>query len=198
MARDHTVSFLEEAKLLRDTAAHESLERIRADRSKAPPRVKPLLEYLEGHLFEKSLNVNHLKQACGIRDNSIALLFHAQVGQSPKAYISERRLETAAKLLRESDLRIWQISELVGYSGLAVFGKAFARWSGQRPGRFREEARELVAAGEDPFEGPVDDQYLRMALAGALPTRQACSLIRRLLTIYRGAGAEARAPDQDS
>ena len=185
--RDHP--FLLEARSLLEAAASESLARIREHRTGASARLKPLLEYLEEHLFDKGLNVNQLKQACGVRDNSIALLFHAHVGRSPKAYITELRLETAARLLRDSDLRVWQIGELVGYSGLAVFGKAFARWSGMRPAAYREQARDLTGDEEDPLAGTIDDRYLRMAVAGALPTRQARALIRRLLDIYGPPGA---------
>ena len=167
--RDNT-HFLVETRSLLEAAASESLARIREHRTSASPRLKPLLEYLESHLFDKGLNVNQLKRACGVRDNSIALLFHAYVGQSPKAYISELRLETAARLLRDSDLRVWQIAELVGYSGLAVFGKAFARWSGMRPAAYREQARDLTGDEEDPLAGTIDDRYLRMAVAGAPST----------------------------
>ncbi len=176
--------FLVEAQSLLEVAAGPSLARIREDCDAAPTRLRPLLEYLEDHLFDKRLNVNYLKQACEVRDNSIALLFHSQVGQSPKAYITELRLETAARLLRDSDLRIWQIGELVGYSGLAVFGKAFARWAGVRPVAYRLRTREPTSGEEDPLAGEVDERYLRMAVAGTLPRGKALALIRRLLEIY--------------
>lgn len=126
-----------------------------------------------------------------MRDNSIALLFHAHVGQSPKAYITELRLETATRLLRDSDLRVWQIAELVGYSGLAVFGKAFARWAGVRPAAYRQQVLDQAADEEGPLAGKVDDRYLRRAVAGTLPSRQARALIGRLLEIYGPPGDAA-------
>lgn len=149
------------------TAATPSLERIRRDRADAPKRLEPLLEYLEKHLFDRSLNVHQMKMACGIRDNSVAILFHSQIGQTPKAYISSRRMETAARLLRGSDLKIWEISELVGYSGLGVFSKAFHRWAGQRPLSYRRQDD----AGPHPSDLPIpsasaDGEFLRSPLVG--------------------------------
>ena len=170
-----------------ETAATPALERIRSDLERVPPRLRPLLEHLETHLFDPALNVSNLKRACGIRDNSIAILFHAEVGHSPKNYISDRRLETAALLLRETQLRVWQIGELIGYSSLGVFSKAFNRWSGQRPKAFRKRSRErLREGGETQLARPVvtDGERLRLALAGKLDSQDAEVLIRRLLELY--------------
>ncbi len=167
---------------LLETAASDALARIRRDRELVVEKLKPLLEYLEGHLFDPRLNVHQLKQACGVRDNSIAIRFHSQVGHSPKAYITDRRMETAVTLLRDTELRIWQIADMVGYSGLAVFSKAFARWAGQRPKAFRRQVRE--AADKDGANVPTSKRELSMALAGTLPVPQACGLLKRLHAIY--------------
>lgn len=175
---------LDDAQSLRDAAAREALDRIRRERDRVHPKLRPLLAYLERHLFDPQLNVNQLKRACEIRDNSIAILFHSQVGTSPKVFISERRLETAARLLSDSDLRVWQVGELVGYSGPGVFSKAFRRWAGLRPQSFRARARKLQAAEEPPADDSFSDEDLRQALAGTLPLRRARVLLRRLSEIY--------------
>lgn len=149
------------------TAASPTLERIRQDRVEAPKRIQPLLAYLEKHIFDRALNVHQMKVACGIRDNSVAILFHSQIGQTPKAYISSRRMETAARLLRGTDLRIWEISELVGYSGLGVFSKAFNRWAGQRPLNYRRQGGIVPLPTDLPIASPPFDRgFLHSTLAG--------------------------------
>ncbi len=178
----HSTTAFNEAEELLRSAMQPSLERIRRDRDRVSSRLRPLLEYIEQHLFDRRLNVQHLKQACGIRDNSIAILFHSQVGHSPKSYISERRLETASRLLRDTDIRVWRISEMVGYSGLGVFSKAFNRWAKQRPNAFRRQARDL-ACSQPP--GPLpNDELMDRALAGSLSHQEASRLLQRLLEIY--------------
>ena len=159
MLTDHSYQLLK-------TAAVESLERIQLDRAKAPQRLKPLLAYIEEHLFDPTLDVNHLKRACGVRDNSVPIQFHSAVGRPPHGYIEDRRLETACRLLADTHLKIWQISELLGYSSIQVFSRAFSRWSGQRPTLFRKKARRGGAGDADDAQGE-GRRYQRSVVATA-------------------------------
>lgn len=171
-----------------EAAAVESIERIRSDHSKAPQRLKPLLAYIEEHLFDPSLDVNQLKRNCGVRDNSVPIQFHSAVGRPPHGYIEDRRLETACVLLGNSNLKIWQISELLGYSSIQVFSRAFSRWSGQRPTSYRKKARQRRDMGESApkLEESLTarTETLRRALAGELSLDEANALIARLRQMY--------------
>ncbi len=189
-------------KLLAE-AARESIERIQLDRRKAPQRLKPLLAYIEENLFHPTLDVNQLKRSCGVRDNSVPIQFHSAVGRPPHGYIEDRRLETACRLLAETHLKIWQISELLGYSSIQVFSRAFSRWSGQRPTLFRKKARRGSdpepgreerprASGDKRFDRSlIAAESLRKALDGELPAEEAQTLIERLLTLYPGSRESA-------
>lgn len=174
---------LDSPKDLLRSAASDTFDRIREDQEQVPSRLKPMLAYIEDHLFDRTLNVNRLKKACGIRDNSVAIHFHAAVGQPPHAYISHCRLETAARLLRDTELPVWKISDLLGFSSIQVFSRAFFRWSGQRPTSFRRKARE---EGEqaDVAESRQTEEYWRRAMSGALRDEEAARLIQRLLELY--------------
>lgn len=163
-------------------AARGTFSRIRNDQKRASKKLRPLLRYIEANLFSPSLNVHRLKQACRIRDNSVTIKFHSEIGQPPKTYISSRRLETAARLLTQTNLLVWKIAELVGYSGLGVFSKAFNRWAGQRPNAFRRQMRE-VDQSEVP-SGLVSPSFLRRAVAGELSTEDAKWLVAKLLEVY--------------
>lgn len=163
-------------------AARISLATIRHDRDRASRRLEPMLRHIEVHLFDPALNVQSLKKACGIRDNSIAIQFHREMDLAPKAYISQRRMETAARLLIETDLRVWKVADLVGYSSLGVFSKAFHRWAGQRPNAYRKQMRGL--RGDDVPSPWLQPELLERAVEGQLSTEEATWLIRRLLRQY--------------
>lgn len=178
MNHDH----LEHLAPILDEAAAPTLERIRADCKRASSkRVRKMLQHIETHLFAQVLNVSTMKQACGIRDNSVVIHFHKQIGNSPKQYISERRGEVAARLLEETRLTVWKIGELVGYSNLGVFSKAFARWAGKRPMAYRKEHQRK--SGQETDRSNV----LARALAGRLTQTEAGALLRRLRELYPGA-----------
>lgn len=183
MLTDHSRQLLE-------TAAAESLERIRLDRARAPQRLKPLLAYIEDNLFDSTLDVNQLKRSCGVRDNSVPIQFHSAVGRPPHGYIEDRRLETACSLLSNTNLKIWQISELLGYSSIQVFSRAFSRWSGQRPTQFRKKAKMEQNRSEGKAGRGNEKHYffgpdsIRKALSGELSQEEAKALVGRLLKLY--------------
>jgi AraC-like DNA-binding protein len=175
---------METPEKLLEIAAEPALTRIRKDHERASDRLCPLLKYLEDHLFNPDLNVNQLKIACGIRDNSIVIVFHNEVGQTPKTYITSLRLETAARLLRDTHLKIWQISDLVGYSALGVFSKAFDRWSGLRPQHYRKKRRQSRSQNQlHPME-VFDNHLLERALTRRLDVPEVHRLIHHLCELY--------------
>ena len=165
----------------RDRVAVEVMLRIRRDRRRATGRIAQMLGYIERHLFVPEANVTTMRRACGITDNAMAIRFHHEMGETPKHYITARRMETASRLLLETNLKIWQIGVLVGYSTIGVFSKAFYRCSGQRPQAFRTQRQ------TDPLPGPGPDMC-RKALAGELDEGEALEFLAYLTRLYPTAG----------
>lgn len=74
--------------------------------------------------------------------------FTQLVGASPLAYVAARRLEQAARLLRESEQPLGEIAGAVGYESEFALSRAFKRERGVAPGRYR--ARHRAAVTLDP------------------------------------------------
>ena len=172
-------------------AAQPALNKVRRHKERISPKLQPLLDHIEHHLFDPTLNVAKLKQACRIRDNSIAIRFHKEVGLSPKVFLSQLRLETASRLLVHSELRVWQIGSLVGYSSLGVFSKAFHRWAGQRPNAYRRQIRSLD--GQNLSSQWLQTDFLRRAIAGELEPEEAQALLLKLHSLYPAPPPTAKA-----
>lgn len=164
-------------------AADPTLERIRRDRERAPAQIRPLLAYLETHLFDPALDGTRLKQACGVRDNTLPISFHKALSLPPYAYIESCRLDVACRLLRGSRLKVWQIAQLVGYSTLQVFSRAFHRWSGVRPSVYRQRhpPESLDDGRRSP---PISMETLVKAVEGSLEKHEADELSRLLANLY--------------
>jgi AraC-like DNA-binding protein len=59
------------------------------------------------------------------------------LGTTFQAVLDEVRHDAAQQLLRLTDLPLTQIAASLGYSDVASFNRAFRRWAGTTPGRFR-------------------------------------------------------------
>lgn len=136
-------------------AARQSLARIRRDRENAPEDLKPLLRFLEEHLFELTTNVKRLHELYPGPDPVRRL---QKLLGAPHAYIEDRRLETARRLLDEPRLKVREVAELVGYSSVQVFSRAFRRWSGERPTVFRDRDRSAVRVPAARLDASLDPE----------------------------------------
>jgi AraC-like DNA-binding protein len=68
------------------------------------------------------------------------------------------RVETARALLADTSLKVEAVGQSVGYSQAAAFSKAFRRWVGDSPARYRErcagKTRAALAPAHDPGARP--------------------------------------------
>lgn len=167
----------------RDRAAQESLERIRRDRQRAGGRVRPLLDHIAAHLFDPELRVRRLKEACRARDNSIVLRFRDEVGVPPSVYIRERRMETAASLLRDTRILVGRIGELVGYPEPVTFTRAYKRWAGRSPVLYRRQAARSPGAAARPYDR-WSTALLRGAVVEELPAERAAAALAQLRFLH--------------
>ncbi|MBD2845111.1 helix-turn-helix domain-containing protein [Paenibacillus sp. IB182496] len=68
----------------------------------------------------------------------LSRLFKRETGRSFSDYVTEIRLEQAARLLRETNLKIYAISEQTGYRDVRHFYKLFKSYAGCSPSEYRE------------------------------------------------------------
>lgn len=64
-------------------------------------------------------------------------LFKREVGMSFTAYVTQVRMEEAARLLRETDEKTYRIAEATGFSDPNYFSYVFKRHFGLSPSKFR-------------------------------------------------------------
>lgn len=174
-----------EAVLAREAAALPIREEIARLAVGTKPKVAAMLVYISAHLFDPKLSVSRIRKACHLRDNSIALQFHDQLGSPPARMIASWRQAVAAKLLAESELPVWKIANLLGFSSIQVFSRSFFRIFGTRP---RDYRRRPVSKEVD-FSASISTaarhpDLLERLLAGDAADHEAAEVISRLLEKY--------------
>lgn len=105
-------------------------------RRDAPGWLAIVLEYLhDGPPTQMSLE--ELAQEAGVHPAHLARVFRRHAGCSVGQYLRRIRLERAAVLLRASERSISAIAMDCGFYDQSHFTRAFKRWSGMTPRRFR-------------------------------------------------------------
>jgi len=61
-----------------------------------------------------------------------------ELGRSPMQHLTSLRIERAQQLLDSTQDKIEAIAEQIGFENAPVFSRAFKRWVGQSPKRYRE------------------------------------------------------------
>ncbi len=96
-----------------------------------------------------------------------------------RSYVTKARLETGARMLRDTGLRVGDVSNLLGYSDRMVFSDAFLRWTGMRPKEFRRRCRATAAEGRAGEELHCL-AFLEDLRQGRLDSRRAARLLAAL------------------
>ncbi|MCP4548566.1 MAG: helix-turn-helix domain-containing protein [bacterium] len=175
--------FQDQAEALLIKAAEETMKRIREDRVRISPHLKPLIGYIADHLFDVDFQVKRMLAECSVRDHTIPTQFATQMGLAPRDFVIDCRLEVAARMLRSSDLPVWRIGMSVGYAGLNSFSRVFKSRYGMGPRDYRKAAKGDVPADTPALAELLTADELEEALAGNLDPADAESLAHRLRAI---------------
>lgn len=98
------------------------------------------LKYISTH-FSEQMTINDLAQHLHLSPNHVCKLFKAHLNSSPQNILINYRLDTARKLLTNSNYPITEIAEYVGYLDNRHFSQVFKKHVGYTPSRYRELTR---------------------------------------------------------
>jgi LacI family transcriptional regulator len=87
----------------------------------------------------KPLQVNDIVIASGLSHRSLNDQFHAELGSSIIQQLTRARIDTICQLLTNTDMRIHQIANTVGYEDDRHFSRYFKRATGLTPQAYRRK-----------------------------------------------------------
>ena len=103
----------------------------------SPDLFKRVLDDME-HSFSQEYDASRYAQMLNFSTSRFNHLFKKQVGQSPYMYILSLRIDNAAALLEETDIKIKDIAEKCGFKDPLYFTQAFKRMRGRTPTQHRK------------------------------------------------------------
>jgi AraC-like DNA-binding protein len=106
--------------------------------------------------YAESLDLDALARRAGYSRYHFLRAFREAYGETPRTYLTRRRIERAKDLLRSVNLTVTEICFMVGFSSLGSFSSRFTELVGVTPTAYRETA---VRDGGPP---PIPGCYLMM------------------------------------
>jgi AraC-like DNA-binding protein len=103
--------------------------------------------------YGSPLDLEAMAREAGYSRFHFARAFAAAYGESPRAYLTRRRIERAKELLRTANLSVTEICLLVGFSSPGSFSSRFRALVGQSPTDYRAAA--VASGGPPPIPGCV-------------------------------------------
>ena len=84
-----------------------------------------------------NLSLDELARLSHMSTSSFKRKFNAVYNESPKKYISRKKIEKAAHLLKSKDQRVADIAYDVGFESVATFNRNFSNTYGKSPSEYR-------------------------------------------------------------
>jgi AraC-like DNA-binding protein len=118
----------------------EPLEQEAEDAFLSPPRalVNAIRESLKPYLHMPDLSVDKAAEICGFKERELRARLHA-LDTSLSREIALLREEKAIRLLVQTDAKISEIGDAVGFGDPTSFARSFRRWTGMSPKEYRQK-----------------------------------------------------------
>lgn len=92
-----------------------------------------IAEYIEKNYSNQDLSVTEISKQMGYSPNYIGSTFKKEFGTSINDYINKYRVIMAKELMKDSDMKMYEISYAVGYADQHYFSKVFKKYEGVSP-----------------------------------------------------------------
>lgn len=96
--------------------------------------------YIDNH-FKENLTLDQLAGMVHMSKYYLSHSFRKEFQTSPISYLISRRIQESRFLLRETDLRLSQIAQILGFSSLSYFSQSFRRLENMSPLEYRRQQR---------------------------------------------------------
>ena len=108
--------------------------------------VKKALDYIHSeYMFD--ITVSELSERLNLERTYFSVIFKKKMGVSPKQYLLDYRMNTAASLITQGNINVSVVARSVGYTDLYNFSKMFKRHFGVSPTNY---AKKIYKLGDGP------------------------------------------------
>ncbi|MET3699653.1 AraC family two component transcriptional regulator [Bacillus oleivorans] len=96
-----------------------------------------ILQYIDDYLSHE-ISLKNIADHVFLNPQYVGQLFKSELNQTFTEYITEQRLKRAKKLLKETNLKVYEVAQLSGYKSPKHFMTVFKHEVGMTPVQYRE------------------------------------------------------------
>lgn len=100
--------------------------------------ITELIQYTKKH-YRDDLTLKKIGEIFSYNSAYLGKKFRKETGKNYLAFLDEVRMEKAVEILRHSNLMVYEVAELVGYSNVDYFYKKFKQYHHVSPNEFRKQ-----------------------------------------------------------
>jgi two-component system, response regulator YesN len=113
---------------------------IEKSKNGVPKSIRVVIQYIDTHYYEE-ITLKQISDLVFLNQWYFSELFKEKIGVHFTDYLINLRIQKAKDLLKQMDLKTYQISEMVGFNDSAYFCNIFKKITGITPGDYRKTIR---------------------------------------------------------
>ncbi len=114
-------------------------DNIEIGKSRYGKSIHEALNYIQNHYNDSSLSIEIVASTVCLSTSYFSTIFKNETGTTFTDYLIQLRMKHAKELLSNTNLKMYEISSLVGYDNAAYFSVAFKRYWGHSPSKFQNK-----------------------------------------------------------
>jgi len=95
--------------------------------------------YYIDHNYQNNIKLETIAPLFGYNSAYLGKIFNKAVNESFNSYVDHIRIEHSKELLKANKLKVYEISERIGYKNVDYFHKKFKKYVGMSPAEYRKE-----------------------------------------------------------
>ena len=101
-------------------------------------RIEAVLKYISENSSER-LTVKQIAENIGMSEKYFISFFRKAIGQSPYSYITGTKMQAAYNHLATGKYHVYEVADMMGYTDIYTFSKAFKKYYGKSPSKVFNE-----------------------------------------------------------
>ncbi len=110
----------------------------RTPRDGTSGKIREIVRYIYANYHEKGFSIQDISSRVNLSETYLCSYFKKQQGRTLKEFITETRIEKAKEILREHEIKLFEVAVRTGFSDPNYFTTVFKRFTGMTPTEFRE------------------------------------------------------------